>query len=234
MFGRLLPMAIGAVILVSAQGDSRAADELIVPGVRVGPVTRTSTKISLIQLLGRDAVQQNIEFGEGESQPDLVIYKNDPTRRLEIVWNLPGHPWYVFICRSDLPAPAPPPPCRWRTADGVGMRTTLKELERLNGKPFRMVIWGSDVGGNVVSFDGGALASFDGGFEREPPNFNRLSLRLEPRTDGKANDIPKLSYEEKDAAYGGEKIVASSHPVLRKMNPYVAGVTLEFPLGDER
>jgi hypothetical protein len=234
MFWRFLSIALGAVTLVSAQSDSRAANELIVPGVRIGPVTRTGTEISLIELLGRDAVQQNVEFGEGDSQPGLVIYKDDPTRRLEIVWNrdVPAHPWYVFICRSDLTAP--PPPCRWRTADGVGMGTTLKELERLNGKPFRMVIWGADAGGNVVSFDGGALASFDGGFQREPWNSDRLILKLEPRTDEKGNDIPKLSDEEKAQVYDGEKIVASSRPVLQKMNPYVAEVTQEFPRGDRK
>ena len=174
--------------------------------MRVGPVTRTSTATSLIELLRTEAVQQNVEFGDGDSQPGMVIYKNDPTRRLEIVWNrdVPAHPWWVFICRSDLTAP--PPPCRWRTADGVGMGATLKELERLNEKPFRMVIWGSDAGGNVVSFDGGALASFDGAFEREPWNSDRLILRLEPRTDEKGNDIPKLSEAEKAEVYDGDKI----------------------------
>jgi len=39
----------------------------------------------------------------------------------------------VFICRTDLTLPT----CRWRTADGIGMGTTLKEPERLNGKLFR-------------------------------------------------------------------------------------------------
>jgi len=231
MFWRFLSTAIGGVILVSAQSDSRAADELIVPGVRVGPVTRASTEISLIELLGKDAVQQSVDLGEGFFQPGLVIYKDDPSRRLEIVWNLdvPAHPWYVFICRIDLTAP---PPCRWRTADGVGMGTTLKELERLNGKPFRMLIWGSDGGGNVASFDGGALASFD--FDREPWNSDRLILRLEPRTDAKGYDLPKLSDEEKAEVFAGEKTVGSSHPVLQKINPYVAEVTQIFSPGGSK
>jgi hypothetical protein len=227
-----LSIAIGAVVVVSAQTDPRASDALVVPGVRVGPVSRTSTEISLIELLGNDAIKQNVEFGEGESQPGLVIYKDDPSRRLEIVWNrdVPAHPWYVFICRSDLTAP--PPPCRWRTADGVGMGTALKELERLNGKPFTMVIWGSDAGGNVVSFDGGALVSFDGRIEREPWNFDRLVLRLEPHTHEGRGDIEKLSDEEKAEVYGSKakQIAASSQAVLQKLNPYVAEFTQIFPL----
>ncbi len=197
----------------------------------MGPVSRTSTEISLIELLGMDAVKQNVDSGEGESQPGLVIYKDDPTRRLEIVWNrdVPAHPWYVFICRSDLTGP--PPPCRWRTADGVGMGTALKELERLNAQPFKMVIWGTDVGGNVVSFDGGALASFDGESGQEPWNSSRLCLTLEPPSDEKGNAILKLSDQESAEVYGPDHIVASSRPVLQKINPYVAAFTQIFPLG---
>jgi len=46
-------------------------------------------------------------------------------------------------------------------SDGIGMGTTLKELEQRIGKPFRMVMWGH-------SLESGALTSYDGGSEREP------------------------------------------------------------------
>ncbi len=231
-FGASYLVALGAAVVLFAQSDPLAVDNLIVPGVRVGPVTSTSTETSLIQLLGRNAAKENVHVGEGNFEPGLVIYKNDPTRRLEVVWNrdVPAHPSYVFICPSSL---GTHPPCRWRTADGIGMGTTLKELERLNGKPFKMVVWGSDVGGGV-SFDSGALSVFDGSLEREPWNRDRLFLRLEPRTDEKGNGIPKLSEEEKNEVYDGEKIVASSNPVLQKMNPYVEEVTMRFPSGDKK
>lgn len=232
MSWRYLSFAIGAVVLVSAQNDPRAADGLVIPGVRVGPVTRTSTEASLIELLGRDATRQDVDSGEGNTEPGLVIYPGDPARRLEIVWNhdIPARPWYVSICRSGLNAP--PPPCRWRTAEGVGMGTTLNELERLNRRPFTMVRWGTDAGGNVVSFDGGALASFGGGFEPEQWNSARLLLRLEPRTDERGNNIRKLTNEEETQVYGSDNILPSSHPVLQKMNPYVAEFTEIFPRGD--
>src|ERR1700733_1179820 len=103
MSRHFLSIAMGAVALVSAQQGPRA-DGLVVPGVRVGPVTRTSTETSLMKLLGKDAVKQDIVLDDGESQPALVIYKNDPTRQLEIVWNrdVPAHPWFVEICRGAL------------------------------------------------------------------------------------------------------------------------------------
>jgi len=85
-----------------------------------------------------------------------------------------------------------------------------------------MVVWGSDVGGNVVSFDGGALASFDGG---------ALGLRLDARRDAKGKEVPELSVDEKAEVYDGEKIIFSSNPVLQRMNPYVTEMALGFVSG---
>ena len=71
------------------------------------------------------------------------FFENDPGRRLEITWNhdQPPHPAMIFICRvEDNRA------CQWRTAQGIGIGTTLRELEKANGRPFEMVGWGSDVG----------------------------------------------------------------------------------------
>jgi hypothetical protein len=70
--------------------------------------------------------------------------------------------------------------------------------------------------------------------KREPWNSARLSLRLEPRTDEKGNNIPKLSDEEKAEVYGREKFVASGHPVLQTMNPHIAEVTQKFPDGGRK
>lgn len=207
-----------AVMLLSAQ-SGKPADDLIVPGVRVGPVTATSTEASLIKQLGRDTVKQQVDLGEGDFEPGLVIYKDDPTRRLEIVWNadVPAHPEYVFICRD---ANYPLPHCRWRTAGGVTLGTTLKELARANGKPFKMVVWGSDVGGHVL-FDGGTL-------DHGTTLFNRLNLTLEPRREN-GHYVPKLTKDEEDQVYDGEKVISSTNPVLQKINPLVVVLTMEFP-----
>ncbi len=233
MYWRYLSIAIGAVVLVSAQNGSRAAEWQVVPDVRVGPVTRTSTEISLIASLGKDAIKQDIVLDDGETQPALVIYKGDPTRQLEVVWNrdVPAHPAFVEICRGFLPSP---PPCRWRTAEGVGLGTTLRELERLNRNPFIMVCGSTDEGGTVMSFEGGALSSFIHKSEPEPWNSHGLILQLVPRLDEKGEDIPKLGDEERAQVYGTDKDLPSSNPVLQKINPYVAKFSVIFPLGEVR
>jgi hypothetical protein len=195
-----------------------AGDDLIVPGVRVGPVTRTSTETSLLRELGKAVVKADVDVGEGMMEPGLIVYPDDPMRRLAVVWNneKPAHPATIFICyNSGVPL------CRWRTASGIGTGTTLRDLERRNGGAFEMVVWGSDVGGNVVSYLGGKL-------ERELRGYGALGLNLAPRTDGAGQYLPKLT-EREFAAVRGERFVNSSDTVLQKLNPAVASMSLEFP-----
>lgn len=200
--------------------QSREHDSIIVPGVRVGPVTRTSTEKSLLRTFGRLAATGNIGVGEGVDEPGLVLYPSNSSRRLEITWNnsQPPHPAMVFVCRSITVTP-----CQWRTARGIGIGTTLRELEKLNGGPFEIVGWGSDVGGNLTSFQGGRL-------EKELAG---LSLTLVPRIDGEGNYLPRLNHGEFSEVQG-EKFMPSSHPVMQKLNPYVGVVILVFPSAERR
>jgi hypothetical protein len=196
---------------------SAAADDLIVPGVRVGPVSRTSTEASLLRQLGKAAVKADVDVGEGMMEPGLIVYPDDPMRRLAVVWNSekPAHPASIFICYNSGA-----PVCRWRTSTGIGTGTTLHDLEQRNGGAFEMVVWGSDVGGNVVSYLGGKL-------ERELRGYGALALNLSPRRD-EAGYLPRLT-ESEALSVNGEKIVSSRDPVLQKLNPSVAVMSLEFP-----
>ncbi len=181
------------------------ADFLIVPGERVGPVDQKSTERSLLALPGAGAKAAQVYMGEGFEEPGVVLYPDDPARRLEVVWRgSPPAPAVVWICRGKVP-------CRWRTTAGVSMGTTLKELERLNGKPFGMLGSGFDGSGLVSSFGDGKLASYDHG----------LILYLLLRTDG-------LTREE-IALISGDRVISSSQPVLQKLNPRVGVMRLDFP-----
>jgi hypothetical protein len=204
--------------------QARENDSLIVPGVRVGPVTRTSTEQSLRQAFGRLAVRADIDVGEGVQEPVLALYPADPGRILEITWNndQPPHPAMIFICRSEDNRA-----CQWRTAQGIGIGTTLRELEKANGRPFEMVGWGSDVGGNLTSFQGGQLEK-----ELRGP-LGALTLSLTPRIDRNGDYLPRLTDRE-FSDVEGEKFLLSSHPVLQKLNPYVGAVSLVFPSAERR
>ena len=187
------------------------ADFPIVPGVRVGPVNEKSTGRSLLALPGAGAKAAQIHMGEGFEEPGVILYPDDPTRRLEVVWRgSPPTPAIVWICRDSASRQSA---CRWRTAAGVSMGTTLKELERLNGKPFRMAGCCFDYSGSVVSFGDGKLASYDCGL--------RFFLDLDLRMEG-------LTPEDVEAVQG-DRFLWSSHPVLQKLNPRVGVMRLDFP-----
>ncbi|HEY3839763.1 MAG TPA: hypothetical protein VGL72_24495 [Bryobacteraceae bacterium] len=136
---------------VALFSQSHQSDSLIVPGVRVGPVTRASTEQSLRRFFGSLAARENVGVGasEGVLVPGLVLYPTDPARRLEITWNdeQPPHPAMISICPDSYTAT-----CRWHTIHGIGIGTTLRELEKLNERPFGIVGWGSDGSGNLTSF----------------------------------------------------------------------------------
>ena len=112
----------------------------------------------------------------------------------------PPHPAIVFICYEEFQTP-----CRWRTRSGVHWGLSLKDLERLNGAPFQITGTGTDVSGNVVSWNGGRL-------ERELASAGRLMVNLD--VDGPPDStIMATEYE----AIRGDKIFSSSHPVFQRL-----------------
>jgi hypothetical protein len=213
MLGRVQLAALLSLAVLLCAGTPRS-DDLIIPGLRVGPITRASTEQTLPRSLGTAATHAEIGIGEGFTQPGLIIYKNDPARRLGVTFNddTPPHPAIVFICYEEFRTP-----CRWRPRSGVHWGLSLKDLERLNGAPFQITGTGTDVSGNVVSWNGGRL-------ERELASAGRLMVTLDVNSSRDAT-ITATEYE----AIRGDKIFSSSHPVFQRLNPRVIGMDLKFP-----
>jgi hypothetical protein len=117
----LLPLMVGLVTPVTAQ---RAAshDWRIVSGVRVGPITAASTEPDLRRAFGDSAVvNEEVDIGEGMTEPGTMIYKRDLSRALSILWDGEGtnkHPTTVFICHGLAEGS-----CRWQTGDGIRAET---------------------------------------------------------------------------------------------------------------
>lgn len=54
--------------------------------------------------------------------------------------------------------------CRWKTPQGVSIGTTLKELEKLNGGPFKLAGFAWDYEGAIISWEEGKMSRvFDRG-----------------------------------------------------------------------
>ncbi len=184
-----------------------ANDWLVVPGERVGPIRASTTKSELVAMFGADAVRDaEINLGEGDHAPGTLIYPNDQTRSLAIVWES----GYVKVCYGlDWYGKKK---CRWKTEQGISIGTTLKDLEKLNGRPFKMAGFGWDYSGVVHSWEGGKLSGLLGK--------GGVCLMLGTRRGGRLT--PEEGQMQGDGDY------PSSDQALQKLNPRVYSMTVSI------
>ncbi len=214
-----LGLLICALGLVQTKAVAQANDWLIVPGVRIGPLTASSARADLGRIFGAASISDRaIDMGEDNSRPGTVVYADDPSRTLAIVWKDEARtrPEQVLVCYG-IPRGAP---CRWRTASGIGMNISLLDLENANGRPFLLLGLERDFAGTVMSWEGGKLTL-------ELEGTGRLVLRLSPKTDEEGRFRPRLNPSEEAAALAER--IPSDHPAMRKLNPAVYRILLVFP-----
>lgn len=199
-------LSAGALVNAAAQSSYK-----IVPRVRVGAITRQASEADLKRIYGRRNVRSTkVSLGEGEYEPGTVIYPNDPHRIIEVVWKDARRK--RFPKRIQLTGEK----SVWRTRHSISLGTRLKELERINGKPFVLAGFGWDYEGTVVSWEGGKLA---GEFENDG---RVVLLRLSDQTNHGASG-------EEVGSVAGDNDFPSSHRVMQKINPKVYQIIVEFP-----
>lgn len=146
--------------------------------------------------------------GEGDYTPGTVLFEGIADLMVQIHWqDAAGKRFPDWVHISG-------PPTRWRTPAGITVGTDLRTIERLNGRPFRMNAFGSDVGGALISWDGGRLASQDA-----------VDCRIMFRfREGSASARPPLF----DEISRGDRNVSSGHPVMQALNPMVWSMTIGY------
>lgn len=184
----------------------------IVPGVKVGAITSRTSEADLRRIYGTKNVRSGeVGLGEGETVPGTILFPNDPRRRLEIAWKntrAKKNPDFVqFAGEKSL----------WQIAPGIGLGTSLKTLERINGRGFKMLGFQWDYSGTVVSWNGGRLA------RRFGNDGAIVTLRLSPS-----------SYENKALAKDLDAVVgdgefSSKNKSMQKINPEVYFAVIKFP-----
>jgi hypothetical protein len=186
----------------------QAHDWLIVPGERVGPVTVETTEAELVRLLGSDNVKPTeVHVGEDFFEPGAVLYPEDSTRRLHVIWSDTANrarPKRVYA-RADS--------SRWHLQSGITFGTTLSELERRNGKPFVLAGFEWDYSGTVTSWEDGDLGQLDG-------PVMRVLLRLDPPWEGHPDSVYY--------AVSGDRDFSSDHWAMRQLDPAVYEILVIF------
>jgi hypothetical protein len=182
----------------------------IVPGVNVGAINARTSEADLRKIYGSKNVRSGeVGLGEGETVPGTIIFPNSPNKRLEIAWKdtkKKKSPDFVqFGGEKSL----------WKIAPGIGIGTSLRTLEQINGKSFVLLGFEFDYSGTVVSWNGGNLARPFGN------DGNFVTLRLMPVT------YDKISQKYMDSVVGDGEF-SSKNKSMQKLNPKVYSVIVKF------
>jgi hypothetical protein len=176
----------------------------------MGSVNAHTTREDLARAYGRANVEdKEVDLGEGETAPGTGLFPKNPRRSIEIIWKDPDQktrPEFLTIrgCTSE-----------WKALHNISLGISLKELEKLNGRPFQLTGFDWDYSGTITSWDEGALASeLNGGHGRVILSLSCSGARTTP---------------EEQLQVSGDRDFSSQHPVMQKMNPTVGEMVWEFP-----
>ena len=170
-----------------------------------GVFDRTSDHARVVKTFGAgNVVFGKIAGAEGMDEPATIVNGKDGKRRLEFVW--------MNEKARRIPNVTARGGSTWKTDDGIGLGSSLAEIEKLNGKPFKLSGFEWDYGGYVTDFNGGALATRKGGCH--------LGLRFEPGAGAAAKALEKVS---------GDRTLLSNNPSARAVKPVVSEISIGWP-----
>ncbi len=176
---------------------------------KISPILgHTTSEKSLIGYFGaKNVKRQKVQLGEGETADGTVIYPNDAKRRASFVWkNTKKRDLAETIYVCDTPS-------LWRLPNQITTGTSLIELEKMNGKPFKMSGFDWDYGGNVLSWNGGKLESA----LKSKSGKVSATLQLVPTSKHYPDELI------------GDREILSSNANMRKLNPTVGTVNILAP-----
>jgi hypothetical protein len=169
-----------------------------------GAFAKNSGHLRLAQAYG----VHNVDFTEvagddGSTLMASVLFPNDPKKRLEVLWDddteRTGIRMIVIGSQST-----------WTAQKGVHLGLPLAAMEKLNGKPFKLM--GFDKGmAAVTDWNGGALGLLTDGC--------RMTVQFKPD--------PKTPPAALDAA-GSEREFVSSDAAIRAVKPTVGEIIVGY------
>lgn len=120
-----------------------------------GTLGSSTTRLELETRFGKGNVRmETFDGAEGDgSYPVLVVFPEDPHKRLELVQDADNPDAPIEELRVSDPASS------WHDASGLHPGMTLSELVALNGAPVSFYGLGWDYGGAVQDWHGGKLAN---------------------------------------------------------------------------
>lgn len=175
-------------------------DTLIIPGERVGSVTRNTSRRDLARLFGESRLRdKTISGAEGIGQFAATEVNLGRERSFTVVWSNSARTQVGSVQNFGT---------AWKTREGIGVGTSLTELRRILGE-FQLYGLGWDYSGTVV-LERTRLARYQG----------KLIMAVDTAPDA-ASRFPN-DYR----AVSGDRLFSSSNPRWQRLGVKVAAMTV--------
>jgi hypothetical protein len=158
---------------------------------------------SLVAAFGEANVTDETVETEGDPVFRTSVFAHDPTRAIVVTWKDEAArtmPASVEINAGES---------LWRGPLGLAVGASVADVERLNGRPFEILGWGWDHGGQLWDTQGGALSRDVRGC--------RLFVFFES------------AIEITDESLLGDRAVLSNASALRTIEPKVRSIIYRYP-----
>ncbi|HEY4403866.1 MAG TPA: hypothetical protein VGN55_04355 [Xanthobacteraceae bacterium] len=170
-----------------------------------GAFAKSSGHLKLAQSYG----VHNVDYAEvsgddGSTLMASVLFPNDPKRRLEVLWD-------DDVQRSGTRMIVIGGQSTWSAQKGVHLGLPLAALEKLNGKPFKLMGFEKDGMAIVSDWNGGALATL--------PDGCKVGVQFKPDPKAPAGAL---------SAAGSDQEFASTDPVIRAAKPTVGEIIVAY------
>lgn len=198
---------------------TRATDAAAEPGPEAKPSRLASPHVVVCSgVFARDSSHlklttafraKNVAFAQvdgGAAGPVMasVLFAKDPGQRLEVWWAKPAS-------RSDIHLIVINGRSDWSAPGDLRLGLTLADLERLNGKPFKLSGFDRNNVATLTNWDGGALAEVPGGC--------KVGISLRPAAATPASALGALP---------ADREFSSADSALRAANPTVSEILIAY------
>jgi len=175
-------------------------DRNIIPNESVGLITSSTTKSALNKLYDKGNIRETVVFSyEGFDIKGTEVIFDNTADNITIEWNDGNLTPKIIRIKN--------PNSNWKTKEGVGIGSTIKEVEKANGKPF--TIYGYEIDAYLA----GTVKNWNSG------NLQGLNLQFKI-----TKEIPVEVYME----MMGDRGILSNNPLLEKAGLQVENITVGF------
>ena len=175
-------------------------DRNIIPNESVGLITSSTTKSALNKLYDKENIRETVIFSyEGNDIKGTEVIFDNTADNITIQWNENNlTPQIIRIENLNS---------NWKTKEGVGIGSTIKEVEKANGKPF--TIYGYEIDAYLA----GTVKNWNSG--------NLQGLKLQFKI---TKEIPVEVYMKMI----GDRGILSNNPLLEKAGLQVENISVRF------